>query len=123
MPVIPAPPAPTHDLPHARFTSLATPSRGSRETAMWRVTLAPGAEPTPHSLTREELFFVLAGTAHVTLDGVAATAGPGDAIAVPPGVVFALANGGDAPVELLCCMPVGGQARLDGRTFTPPWAE
>jgi hypothetical protein len=36
MTVIPAPEAPTHELDGTRFTSLATPSRGSRDTAIWR---------------------------------------------------------------------------------------
>ncbi len=124
MSIIPAPPAATHDIGGARFTSLATPSRGSAETAVWQVEIDPGTPATPHSLTREEVFVVLAGTASVRLDGVAASAGPGDAIVVPAAVAFELANEGGTPLRLLCCLPVGGQARLDdGTTFTPPWAE
>ena len=124
MTIIPAPPAATHDIGGARFTSLATPSRGSAETAVWQVEIDAGTPATPHSLTREEVFVVLAGRASVRLDGVESTAGPGDAIVVPPGVAFALACEGESPVRLLCCLPVGGQARLDdGTTFTPPWAE
>ena len=58
------------------------------------------------------------------LDGSAQEAGPGDAIVVPPDVELELASADGQPVELLCCLPVGGQARLgDGTTFTPPWAE
>jgi mannose-6-phosphate isomerase-like protein (cupin superfamily) len=124
MSIIPAPPAATHDIGGARFTSLATPSRGSAETAVWQVEIDPGTPATPHSLTREEVFVVLAGTASVRLDGVAASAAPGDAIVVPAAVAFELANEGETPLRLLCCLPVGGQARLDdGTTFTPPWAE
>lgn len=123
MAVIAAPPSPTHELPHARFTSLATPSRGSSETALWRVQIAPGAAPTPHSLTREEVFYVIAGRARVELAGETREAGPGDVIVVPRDTSFALANALDEPLELLCCMPVGGQARVGDQTFTPPWAE
>jgi mannose-6-phosphate isomerase-like protein (cupin superfamily) len=124
MPVIPAPPEHTHDIGTTRFTSLATPRRGSQETAVWRIEVAPGTEPTPHSLTREEVFVVLDGRAAVSIDGESGEGRPGDAIVVPPGVPFVLANGGDAPLRMLCCMPVGGQARLpDGDPFTPPWAE
>ena len=123
MPVIPTPPAATHELPGTRFTSLATPSRGSVETAVWQVEIEPGTQPAPHSLTREEVFVVLDGTASVEIGGVAATASAGDAIAVPPDTTFVLANGGDGPLRLLCCLPVGGQARMgDGEPFTPPWA-
>lgn len=123
MPVLPAPPAPTHDLGHARFTSLATPSRGSTDSAVWTVEIAVGAPATPHSLTREEVFVVLDGVAAVRLAGERATAARGDAIVVPAGVDFELGNGGESPLRLLCCLPVGGMARLaDGTTFTPPWA-
>src|SRR3954451_19515343 len=59
--VIPAPSAPTHELAGARFTSLATPSRGSSDTSVWLVEIAPGTAGRPHQLTREEVFVVLAG--------------------------------------------------------------
>src|SRR5690349_17422123 len=110
MPVITAPSAPTHELGSTRFTSLATPSRGSAETSVWEVEIAPHTPAAPHSLTREEVFVVLAGEAAVRLDGIVAVAATGDAIVVPPGVELGLANESDAPLRLLCCLPVGGQA-------------
>ena len=124
MPVITAPADATHTLGSTHFTSLATPSRGSRETAVWRVDIAPGTPATPHSLTREEVFVVLDGQASVEIDGVCASAGPGDAIVVPAEVEFALSNEQDRPLRLLCCLPVGGQGRIaGGDPFTPPWAQ
>ena len=124
MPVIQAPPGPTHAVGGTSFTSLATPSRGSTDLSLWRVAIAPGTPPTPHALTREEIFVVLAGTAEVIIDDIAATAGIGDAIVVPPETRFSLANAGDEPLDLLCCLPIGGQARLgDGSLLTPPWAQ
>lgn len=123
MPVIPAEKTFTHELPHAAFTSLATPSRGSRETSLWRVRLAPHAPASPHQLTREEVFVVLSGRARVRIGELESYAAAGDAIVVPPDTDFELACAGDDPVEALCCMPVGGQARLGGNVFTPPWAE
>ena len=124
MAVITAPTEATHTLGSTRFTSLATPSRGSQETAVWRVDIAPGTPATPHSLTREEVFVVLDGEATVEIDGVRQSARPGDAIVVPAEVELALANEGDQPLRLLCCLPVGGQGRIaDGDPFTPPWAQ
>jgi mannose-6-phosphate isomerase-like protein (cupin superfamily) len=123
MPVIRAPESATHELPHARFYSLATPSRGSRETSVWRVQLTPSLATTPHSLTREEIFVVLSGTVRVVLAGASELAGAGDAIVVPAETEFVLACEGEA-AEVLCCLPVGGQARLEaGPLFTPPWAQ
>lgn len=124
MPVLNAPATPTHDLGGTRFTSLATPSRGSTDTSVWKVEILPGTPATPHWLTREEVFVVLEGTASVRIAGNDSQAGAGDAIVVPAGAEFELANAGAGPLRLLCCLPVGGQARLaDGSTFTPPWAQ
>jgi quercetin dioxygenase-like cupin family protein len=124
MAVLPAPPAPTHELGAARFTSLATPSRGSSETCVWTVEIAPGIPGTPHRLTREEVFVVLAGRAEVRLDGETSYAEAGDAIVVPPAIPFALAAAGEEPLRALCCLPVGGRGQVgDGEPFTPPWAE
>lgn len=124
MPVLPAPAGPTHDLGGTRFTSLATPSRGATDTSVWQVEILPGTPATPHSLTREEVFVVLDGAPSVRIGDDEAVANAGDAIVVPAGIAFALDNAGDRPLRLLCCLPVGGQARLaDGTTFTPPWAE
>jgi len=123
MSVISAPHRPTHDLGGARFTSLATPSRGSTETSVWRVDIAPGTDATPHRLTREEVFVVLAGCATVSLGGVEEVAGTGDAIVVPPDTDFSLSNTGPDDLQLVCCLPVGGQAVTSQATFTPPWAQ
>ena len=123
MAVVPAPSGATHEVGAARFTSLATPSRGSTETSVWSVEIAPGPPGVRHRLTREEVFVVLDGHAEVVLDGERSQAAAGDAIVVPPGVPFALAAAGDEPLRALCCLPVGGQGQIeDGEPFTPPWA-
>ena len=123
MPVLRAPRNHTHELPHARFYSLATPSRGSRETSVWRVQLTRGLETAAHTLTREEIFVVLSGSARVVLGGEASVAEAGDVIVVPANTEVSLACASDS-AEVLCCLPVGGQARIgDGPSFTPPWAE
>jgi mannose-6-phosphate isomerase-like protein (cupin superfamily) len=123
MPIIQAPLAPTHEMAGARFTSLATPSRGSSDTSVWTVEISPGAPGVPHTLTREEVFVVLAGDASVRIGLEEQAAGPGDAIVVPVDTPFELTNKGAEVLRLLCCMPVDGQACVDGTTFTPPWAQ
>jgi quercetin dioxygenase-like cupin family protein len=123
MPVIAAPTQPTHEAGPNKFTSLATPSRGSTETSVWQVVIPPNTEPNPHSVSREEVFVVQAGRARVSLDGVEAIAETGDAIVLPSGVMFELHNAGNDDLRLLCCMPVGGEATLaNGTTFPPPWS-
>ncbi len=123
MPVLAAPCDPTHELPGTRFTALAGPSRGSTDTSVWKVEIAPGTVSAPHSLTREEVFVVLAGRAAVRFGTEQQQAGVGDAIVVPSGVAFELGSVGEDPLLALCVLPVGGQALLPGgEPFTPPWA-
>ena len=124
MGVLTAPVVPTHSIRGARFTSLATPTRGSTDTSVWMVEIDPGAPVNPHVLTRQEVFVVLAGTATVRIDGQQQIAAIGDAIVVPAGATFELSAVGSEPIRALCCLPVGGRARLlaGGDEFTPPWA-
>jgi quercetin dioxygenase-like cupin family protein len=125
MSVLHAPTGPTHDLGPTRFTSLATPSRGSGQSAVWLVEIDPGTPPTPHSMSEEEVFVVLAGAAAVRLgDGDRETARAGDAVVMPPGVRFEISPSGDDPLRMVCCTRVGARARTDdGAEFTPPWSE
>jgi len=123
MPVIASPSSATHEVGGTKFTSLATPSLGSERTSVWQVEIPAGEVPTPHELTDEEIFVVLEGVAAVTIDGLASQARAGDTIVVPANVSFVMGNAGEHTLRLLCCLPVGGQARLPGgEAFTPPWA-
>jgi quercetin dioxygenase-like cupin family protein len=124
MPVINVSSEWTHQLPDVKFRSLATPTRGTRENSVWRVRFEPGASSAPHSLTREEIFVVLSGQLRVDWGGSSQLAQAGDAIVVPPDTIFTAHAQGGEPTELLCCFPVGGQARLaSGELITPPWAQ
>jgi mannose-6-phosphate isomerase-like protein (cupin superfamily) len=111
----------THELGPVKFTSLATPSLGTKETALWRIEVPVGSPPTPHSLTAEELFLVLAGSALVGMNDELQTAYEGDVIVVPANVVFTLENAGDEVLKLISCMPIAGQVQMGDMTFTPPW--
>jgi len=123
MPVVTAPQGPTHSMHGAAFSALVSPSRGATEASVWQVEMPPGTPATPHELTREEIIVVLSGTAEVRLGGERAVARPGDAVIVPPGTPFELHAAGDEPLRAIAYLPVGGQARVGGETFTPPWAE
>src|SRR3954471_8152684 len=114
MPVLPAPATHSHELAGARFTTLATPSRGSAETAVWSVEVLPGGDAVPHQVTREEIFVALAGEAAVVLDGNEHVLRDGDTLVVPAGVTFSITASGAVPFRALVCLPVGGQALLPG---------
>lgn len=119
--------APVFEIPNApgvKFTGLASPKRGSKDTSAWRVSVAPGTPGTPHSVTREEIFVAIRGEALFTIAGKRHTLAAGGAIVVPAGTEFSLANESAVEFEAVVVFPVGGQAVMPGgATFTPPWAE
>lgn len=110
------------NIPGVVFAGLVSPNRGSTENAVWRVTLAPGTPGAEHSLTREEVLVALSGEAEARIGGEVHRFAAGDAIVVPAGVGFALANPGSVPFEAIAVLPVGGQARIGAEVFVPPWA-
>ena len=123
MPHIKAGDAAIFEIPHVTFAGLAAPSRGSRENAVWRVTLAPGAPGGQHSLSREEVLVALSGVAEAQIRDEVLRFAAGDAIVVPAETPFALANPGDEPFVAIAVLPVGAHARMgDAPAFIPPWA-
>jgi mannose-6-phosphate isomerase-like protein (cupin superfamily) len=116
--------APTFNRDGTDVTGYASASRGARDTGVWRLTLAPGAASPPHSLSREEVFLALSGSAEATIGDERHALDAGDCLIVPAGEPFAIATRGDQPFEAVVCMPVGGEATIlpDGPTITPPWA-
>jgi quercetin dioxygenase-like cupin family protein len=116
--------APTFTIPGLTVTGFAAPSRGATETSLWMIELAPGAPATPHTMDREEVFVALAGRATATVAEREHDVSAGEALIVPAGETFALANPHGEPFRAVVALPVGGRARLaDGDAFTPPWAE
>ena len=114
--------APIFELPGIRFTGLAAPSRGSTDSAVWIVELAPATPGSAHQLTREEVIVALEGRAVGTVAGEQFELAAGDALTIPPRTDFALANPFDSTFRAVAVLPVGGQAVMGENTFTPPWA-
>jgi mannose-6-phosphate isomerase-like protein (cupin superfamily) len=124
MPVIRAENAPTFSLPGLSVTGLAAPSRGARETSVWRLSLLPGAPGALHSVDREEIFVALTGSAIATLGEQRLELKAGDVLIVPAGQPFSLANPGPDRFEAIALAPVGVKATLEqGVPFAPPWTE
>jgi len=124
MPVIRAEDAPRFSLPGLTVTGLAAPSRGARETSVWRLSIPPGTPGVEHAVDREEIFVVLGGTGFVALGNERFELCPGDTFVVPKGEPFSLGNPGSVPFEALAVAPVGVRAAMpDGEPFAPPWTE
>ena len=122
MPHIKASDAAIFQIPDVTFAGLAAPSRGARENAVWRVTLAPHAAGGLHSLSREEVLVALSGTAEARIGEAVHRFAAGDAIVIPAETEFALSNPGDGPFEAIAVLPVGAHVRMgDAPAFIPPW--
>ncbi|MBO2451731.1 cupin domain-containing protein [Actinomadura barringtoniae] len=119
MPIILGSTAPTFDMPNATFTGLASPSRGSKETCVWKTRVHPGGAGAPHSFDHEEVLVVVRGAAVASLDGVEHQVAVGDAIVVPAGVMFSMANPHEEPFEAVVSLPVGAMAFMNGQSFVP----
>lgn len=70
---------------------------------VWELTLAPGGRvPSSHAHPeQEECFFVLDGRMRFRVGARRLTAGPGQRVRVPPGVVHHFANAGQQPARVL----------------------
>jgi mannose-6-phosphate isomerase-like protein (cupin superfamily) len=105
------------------MTGLSSPSRGCATVSTWRILAQPGAASPVHTLTKDEAFVVVRGELTATVDGEDVTVRAGDALSVPPGATFRVANRSAEPFEAIASMAAGGQAQVgDGAPFTPPWA-
>jgi mannose-6-phosphate isomerase-like protein (cupin superfamily) len=55
----------------------------------------------------EEIYYVTHGTGRMRIEGELREVGPGDAVAIPPGLKHKLWNTGAEPLRLLCCCAPG----------------
>jgi mannose-6-phosphate isomerase-like protein (cupin superfamily) len=79
-----------------------------RQQSLAEARLHPGAATAAHYHPRtEEIYYLLAGRAAMTIDGTTQDVGPGDAIAIPPGAVHTIRNTGDDLLTFLCCCAPG----------------
>lgn len=66
--------------------------------------LPPGLATTPHHHPRtEEIYYILEGRGRMQVGDEVRTVGPGDAIAIPPGVLHQITNTGERLLKFLCC--------------------
>lgn len=71
-----------------------------------RIAVGSATQAHYHPST-EEIYFILAGSGSMVIDGETRQVGPGDAIAIPPGAIHHIANVGPVELRLLCCCAPG----------------
>lgn len=98
---------------------LAHRNSAIRKQSLAEARLAPGAATTPHHhAVTEEIYYILSGTAAMTLGSETRPVGPGDAIAIPPGCRHTIRNTGPNELVFLCtCAP--GYEHTDTFLETP----
>ena len=66
--------------------------------------LSPGRTTTPHFHPKtEEIYYILEGTGTMRVADETQDVGPGDAIAIPPGITHQITNSGTTELKFLCC--------------------
>ena len=70
--------------------------------------LPAGGSTTPHyHVKTEEIYYVLSGQGLMRVGEESRPVGPGDAIAIPPGVPHQINNTGTDVLKFLCCCAPG----------------
>jgi mannose-6-phosphate isomerase-like protein (cupin superfamily) len=86
---------------------LAHRNSAIRKQSLAEARLAVGAATIPHHhAVTEEIYYILSGSAEMTLGEETRAVGPGDAIAIPPGLRHTIRNTGGEELVFLCtCAP------------------
>jgi quercetin dioxygenase-like cupin family protein len=115
--------AAAHSIHGVRFVAYANPGSGSKEICAWRGEIPAGLVGVPHTISHEEVFYLLTGTLRFSIDGETADLVPGDAAIAPAGSLLGLENVGEETATMWVSTGVGLSAVLaDGSTVSPPWA-
>ena len=105
---------------------LAHRNSAIRQQSLAEARLQPGCATVPHHhAVTEEIYYILTGTAAMTLGVETRDVGPGDAIAIPAGIRHTIRNTGSQELVFLCtCAPATNTpTRSSNRRPTPsqPW--
>ncbi|MFD9128407.1 cupin domain-containing protein [Kitasatospora sp. NPDC059571] len=123
MPVVRPEQAVRHETHGARFLVHASPATGAAVLRAWRLEIPAGTAGVEHTISHEEVFHLLAGSAVVAIDGRPATLAAGDTAVAPAGSTLRVDNPGPGPAAAWVTTTAGLTATLaDGTVITPPWA-
>jgi mannose-6-phosphate isomerase-like protein (cupin superfamily) len=79
-----------------------------RNQSLAEARLSSGASTTPHYHPKaEEIYYILQGEARMSVGRETAAVGPGDAIAIGPGITHQITNTGKEALIFLCCCAPG----------------
>lgn len=114
MPVIRSGDARRTTTPNGVMTTLASPTQGGAERAIWRVDMPAGTEGPLHAFDTEQIWTLLTGGCTLEIDGERLHVAPGDTMVLPADVtrqIFADPHDGFAAVVTA---PAGSQVYNPG---------
>ena len=122
MPVERAEEHPTFELGRNTITSLAAPSRGAAEAALYRVEVPAGGALPAHHHDHLDVFSVESGSGTMHIEAESFGVAAGDSVVVPIGAVHHL-EAGDRGVTIVVTMLAGTKLVRadDGAKLLPPW--
>jgi quercetin dioxygenase-like cupin family protein len=121
MPVEPAADHPTFTLGTTTITSLAAPSRGAEEAALFRADLPPGGGLPPHHHDHLDVFTVVEGSGTFHIDDEVFELAVGDSAVVPIGAIHYLEAGAQGASIVVTMLAGTKLVRPDGSETVPAW--
>ncbi|MCX5377772.1 cupin domain-containing protein [Streptomyces sp. NBC_00091] len=109
--------------PNATMTGLAAPSRGSSELSTWHVSMPAGITGPEHSVSREQVWTLTAGSLEVTCEGRTEQVAAGQTFVLPPDVLRHVRSA--EAFEAYVAMRADGVVSVPGTEGTRvlPWAQ
>jgi quercetin dioxygenase-like cupin family protein len=109
------------ETPGGIMTTLASPTQGDAQVALWRVEGKPDTAGPVHTISADQVWTFLDGGASVRLGEEELTAKAGDTVVMPAGVARQV-TADDAGFVAICAAPADARASVDGKDFgVPPW--
>jgi quercetin dioxygenase-like cupin family protein len=113
---------PTFELGGNTVTSLAAPSRGAHEAALFRIEVPPGGGLPAHRHDHLDVFAVESGGGSFHIDETTVELSAGDSIVVPTGAVHYLVAGAQGASMVVTMLANTKLIREDdGEVIVPPW--
>ena len=104
-----------HETPNALMHTLAAPSTGARELAVWTVEMRAGQAGPPHTADREQVWVILDGA--LTINGTTHTG----TVTIPAGIERRI-EARTVATALVCSRAGATVATPEGATRPLPWA-
>jgi quercetin dioxygenase-like cupin family protein len=134
MPVVRSTESRRTETPNGVMTTLASPSQGDSQLAVWRVDMVPGAAGPQHVFDTDQVWAVVGGKARIDLAGDTVAVAAGDTVIMPADAQRKITAHPDAGFTAIVCAPARTRiyrsgpdaakpeaATLDGDKILPKW--